>query len=161
MMVSAHARQLIDKLQLTPHPEGGFYREVYRSELLVHSDTVNELRAGMTDIYFLLSAGQVSRWHRVAHDELWNFYAGGPLLLRQLSPDLTQLCSSQLDPQIGQYKQLVPGGYWQAAESCGEYSLVGCTVAPGFDFSDFRLLKDLPEMAARIYAEYPELARFI
>ncbi len=155
------AQQLIDKLQLQPHPEGGFYREVYRSQLQVHSDEVNGLRAAMTDIYFLLAAGQVSRWHRVAHDEIWHFYAGAPLLLRQLSSDLTQQRCSILDPEVGHYKQLVSAHSWQAAESDGEYSLLGCTVAPGFDFSDFRLLKDLPELAARVHAEYPELARFL
>lgn len=160
-MVSAKAQQLIDSLRLQPHPEGGYYREVYRTELQVHSDAVNGLRAAMTDIYFLLPAGQLSRWHRVAHDELWNFYAGAPLRLHQFSQNLARHRTLQLDPSTGQYKQLVPGGAWQAAESSGEYSLLGCTVAPGFDFSDFRLLKDLPELVARINREYPELARFI
>ncbi len=160
-MISDQVQQLIDQLQLDPHPEGGFYREVYRSELQVHSDAVGGLRAGLTDIYYLLPAGQVSRWHRAAHDEIWNFYAGAPLRLHQLSADLRQQRSCQLDPQVLQFKQLVPGGAWQAAESTGAYSLLGCSVAPGFDFSDFRLLKDLPELAARVYAEYPELARFL
>ena len=154
-------QRLIEQLLLLPHPEGGYYRETYRSELQVHSDNVGALRPALTDIYFLLPAGQVSRWHRVRHDELWNFYAGAPLVLWQLSPDLAQLSCRRLDPRSGQFKLLVPAGCWQAAESTGDYSLVGCTVAPGFDFADFRLLRELPEIAARIYAEYPETAKFI
>jgi len=155
------AQQLIEKLQLVPHPEGGYYREVYRSPLPVHSERVGAVRAALTDIYFLLPAGQVSRWHRVAHDELWNFYAGAPLALLQLSADLQRLHRHQLDGATGNYKQLIPGGSWQAAESAGEYTLVGCSVAPGFDFSDFRLLRELPESAARIHAEYPDLVRLL
>ena len=155
------AQHLIERLSLQPHPEGGYYREVYRSELQVHSDAVGELRSAATDIYFLLSAGQVSRWHRVVHDELWNYYAGDPLTLHQFNPGFSQHSCRQLDPQIGQYKQVVPAGYWQAAESSGDYTLVGCTVTPGFDFADFRMLKDLPESAAKVYANYPELARLV
>jgi len=155
------AQQLIEKLHLVPHPEGGYFREVFRSSFQVHSAAVSGLRAGLTDIYFLLPGGQVSRWHRVAHDELWNFYQGAPLTLLQLSPDLQTLQRYQLDGATGNFKQLIPGGCWQAAESTGNYSLVGCTVAPGFDFADFRLLKDLPDAAARIYRESPELARFL
>jgi len=155
------AQQLIEILQLQPHPEGGYYREVYRSELSVHSAAVSDMRAAMTDIYFLLPAGQVSRWHRVAHDELWNFYEGAPLTLHQLSADLASYSRSQLDPQVAQYKQLVPANCWQAAESSGDYSLLGCSVAPGFEFSDFRLLKDLAEYAAKLYQDNTELARLI
>ncbi len=155
------AQQLIEKLKLQPHPEGGYYREVYRSELQVHSAAVGELRAAATDIYFLLPAGQLSRWHRVAHDELWNFYEGAPLSLHQLNPEFSEHLSRQLDPQIGQFKQLVPAGHWQAAETSGVYTLLGCTVFPGFDFADFRLLKDLPESAAKVFANYPEISRFI
>jgi len=155
------AQQLIEQLGLQPHPEGGYYREIYRSELQVLSSVVGDLRAALTDIYFLLPAGQVSRWHRVEHSELWNFYEGAPLQLHQLSPDFSACSSYRLDAETVTFKHLVPAKHWQAAESTGDYSLAGCTVAPGFDFSDFRMLKDLPELAARIHAEYPELARFV
>ena len=157
----SRALLLIDQLQLVPHPEGGFYREVYRSTLQVWSTAVKGERAGLTDIYFLLPAGQVSRWHRVAHDELWHFYEGAPLNLWQLRSNLQALQQDQLDGKTGQFKQLVPGGCWQAAESTGDYTLAGCTVAPGFDFSDFRMLRELPEIAARLYREYPEAGRFL
>lgn len=155
------AQQLIERLELQAHPEGGYYREVYRAGLQVHSAAVDELRPAVTDIYFLLPAGQISRWHRVAHDELWNFYEGSPLAIHQLSSDFLQHRCVQLDPQIEQFKQLVPAGDWQAAETGGDYTLVGCTVAPGFEFTDFRMLKNLPERAAKVYADYPELARFV
>ncbi len=155
------AQQLIEKLTLQPHPEGGYYREVYRADLQVQSTAVKGLRAGLTDIYFLLPAGQVSCWHRVVHDELWNFYEGAPLELLQMSPDLKRFERHRLDSATGCYKQLIPGGCWQAAETLGDYSLLGCTVAPGFDFKDFRMLNELPEIAARINAEYPDLARYI
>jgi predicted cupin superfamily sugar epimerase len=155
------AQQLIEILQLQAHPEGGFYREVYLSELQVHSTVVGELRAAATDIYFLLPAGQLSRWHRVAHDELWNFYEGAPLTIHQLSPDFSVRLRHQLDPQVGQFKQLVPAGHWQAAESSGDYTLVGCSVAPGFDFEDFCMLRNLPESAAKVFTKYPELSHFV
>ena len=155
------AQQLIELLQLQPHPEGGYYREVYRAELQVHSDVVGELRSAATDIYFLLSAGQLSRWHRVAHDELWNFYEGAPLALYQLSPDFSECRCHKLDPQVGQFKDLVPAAYWQAAESEGDYTILGCTVSPGFEFADLRMLKDLPDSAARVYADFPKLSRLV
>lgn len=155
------AQQLIEKLSLQPHPEGGYYREVYRSELQVHSAAVDNLRSAMTDIYFLLPAGQVSRWHRVAHDELWNFYEGAPLSLLQLSSDLLDLQQYCLDPNCARYKQMIPAGCWQAAKTQGDFTLVGCTVAPGFDFSDFRMLKDLPTRAAHVYQHYPDLTEFV
>ncbi|HKJ04331.1 MAG TPA: cupin domain-containing protein [Geopsychrobacteraceae bacterium] len=155
------AQQLIETLKLSPHPEGGYYREVYRSELLVHSAKVDQPRASITDIYFLLVADQVSRWHRVAHDELWNFYEGDELVIHQLSSDQQSYSHYRLDSQTATYKHLVPAGYWQSAETSGEYTLVGCTVAPGFDFDDFRMMKELPETAERVYADYPDLARFI
>jgi len=155
------AQQLIEQLQLLPHPEGGYFREVFRSELQVHSAAVNGVRSATTDIYFLLSEGQFSRWHRVAHDELWNFYEGAQLVMHQLSPDLESYKKSLLDQKVASFKQLVPGGFWQAAETTGAYTLVGCSVSPGFEFADFGMLKALPETVAKINANYPELARLI
>ena len=155
------AAELIAKLDLQPHPEGGYFKEVYRSQQQVPSGSVNAVRSALTQIYFLLTAGQVSLWHRVMHDEVWNFYAGAPLRLLQLTGDFSRFNDSYLDPDAGHYQQVVSAGHWQAAESTGAYSLVGCTVAPGFDFTDFRLLKDLPEVAARVYHDYPDLGRFV
>jgi uncharacterized protein len=129
------ATELIATLNLLPHPEGGYFREVYRSEATVIPDDGRPPRAALTTIYFLLPAGAYSRWHKVLSDEVWHFYEGAPLEL---------LCESQrwiLGP-VGPGQSpvhTVPAGAWQAARSRGVYTLVGCTVGPGFDFADFTL----------------------
>lgn len=133
-----------EDLGLVPHPEGGFYRETYRSAL------VQGGRAASTAIYFLLRAGDVSALHRIASDEVWHFYAGAPLRVVRLGhPDLLL----GLDFARGQEPQgVVTGGTWFGARSLGDWSLVGCTVAPGFDFADF-------EMGSRdaLVAAFPHL----
>jgi predicted cupin superfamily sugar epimerase len=129
------AADIIALLDLSPHPEGGHYRETFRDRRLVDGE-----RAASTAIYFLLAAGEVSRWHRVDAVEIWHWYAGAPLALSlgdmsvptvtHLGPDLTR----DERPQA-----IVPAGVWQAAESLGAWTLVGCTVAPGFSFAGFEL----------------------
>jgi predicted cupin superfamily sugar epimerase len=147
------AEELISLLDLEPHPEGGYYRETYRSSTSVASPSHGESRNAVTDIYFLLTNGQVSRFHRVCHDEIWHFYSGSPL--RLLVWDGAAVKETIIGEPAGPFKHVVVGGEWQAAESLGEYSLVGCTVAPGFDFADFQFLTDssdsgsLPESFAR------------
>jgi uncharacterized protein len=124
-----NADALIAQLTLQPHPEGGYFRETFR-------DASGDGRAASTAIYFLLKAGEASRWHRVDAAEAWHFYRGAPLELRIGKQTLI------LGPEIekGQQPQLiVPPGEWQAARSLGEYTLVGCTVAPGFEFSKFEM----------------------
>jgi uncharacterized protein len=135
------AQDLIKELRLEPHPEGGYFREVFRSPHKVQPlDDRRSARSALTTIYFLLAKGQHSRWHRVASDEAWHFYEGDPLevfwiegentvhqeLLGQGLPDSYPMC-------------VVPAGCWQAARPLGEYSLVGCSVAPGFEFEDFEM----------------------
>jgi predicted cupin superfamily sugar epimerase len=128
---------IIAQLKLHPHPEGGHFRETFRDcGPPPAGRDGNNGRAHSTAIYFLLKAGEVSRWHRVDAAEVWHFYRGAPLELRVgktvhiLGPEIEQ----------GQQPQLiVPAGEWQAARSFGEYTLVGCTVAPGFEFSKFEL----------------------
>ena len=125
------AAEIIRLLDLTPHPEGGHYRETFRDPRTIDG------RATSTAIYFLLAAGERSHWHRVDAVEVWHFHAGAPLALSMegqgvvvLGPDLA----------TGQRPQgVVPAGKWQAAESLGDWTLVGCTVAPGFDFAGFEL----------------------
>ena len=125
------ARRLIHQLKLKPHPEGGWYRESFRDG--------NPGRAHSTAIYFLLEAGEASRWHRVDAAEVWHFYKGAPLELRIGKG--TFILGDNIDeaqaPQI-----VVPPNAWQAARSLGEYTLVGCTVAPGFEFASFELAPD-------------------
>jgi predicted cupin superfamily sugar epimerase len=130
------AAQIIKLLNLRPHPEGGWYGETFRAE------AVDDRRPSSTAIYYLLEADQVSAWHRVDADEVWHHYAGAPLVLTLSPPDGVGAKSLHLgsDLMAGQRPQaVVPAGWWQAAESLGAFSLVGCTVAPGFDFAGFEL----------------------
>jgi uncharacterized protein len=144
------AVELIARLGLQPHPEGGRYREVHRSP-------------AATSIYFLLAAGETSRWHRVRSEEIWHFYEGAPLELFQLSPDGADLSRLVLGPFSEPQRPVhcVPGRHWQAACSLGEYTLVGCTVAPAFQFADFTLLRDRPDLAAAVRRNHPSAAQFV
>lgn len=158
------AAELIDRLHLLPHPEGGFYREMFRSlDRVQPLDGVRGSRAAATTILFLLVAGAHSRWHRVASDEVWHFYEGAPLELFVATPDLTSVERVVLGPALATDGPVftVPSSRWQAARPTGAFALVGCTVAPGFEFADFSFLRDEPAAWAelrRIDAELAALA---
>ncbi len=140
MIATARAADLIRKLDLRPHPEGGHYRETFRSAIVQPGP--RGLRAASTAIWFLLHAGQVSRWHRVLADECWHWYEGEPLDLLVCEQPGSAVVVWRLGP-VGddvRPQRVVPAGWWQAAMPVGVYALVGCTVAPGFDFADFTLL---------------------
>lgn len=131
------AEEIIDALCLAPHPEGGFFRETWRAE--------GAGRASGTAIYFLLLGGQINRWHCVDAAEIWHFYAGDPLLLRMSDTDQGPASQHLLGQDIvsGQRPQLtIPPGWWQRAQCTGAFSLVGCTVSPGFEFDHFQLAPD-------------------
>lgn len=126
---------IIRALGLEPHPEGGHFRETWRAPAPAGE------RAAGTAIYYLLQAGQVSRWHRVDADEMWHWYGGSPLAVT-LSPDGRTTESLRLGPDIsnGQRPQvLVPAHVWQTAQSLGSWTLAGCTVSPAFEFTGFEL----------------------
>lgn len=129
------AAAVIAALDLAPHPEGGHYREIWR-------DTPPDgARGAGTAIYFLLAAGEASHWHRVDAAEAWHWYAGAPLRL-SLSADGTARRQCLLGPDLAAGEvpfALVPLGHWQAAESLGDWTLVGCTVSPAFDFAGFEM----------------------
>jgi predicted cupin superfamily sugar epimerase len=150
--VSDRAAELIRALNLQPHPEGGFFRELYRSALSVRPADGRPERNAMTTIYFLLSAGAHSRWHRVRSDEVWHLFEGDPLELFVAPPSCDVVRRFVLGPALASDGpvQVVPAGSWQAARPVGRYALAGCTVAPGFDYADFTLLKDDPETLARL-----------
>ena len=134
-MTELTAEEMIAQLKLAPHPEGGWFRETFRDE------AGHEGRPHSTAILFLLKAGEVSHWHRVDAVELWHWYAGAPLLL-EVADSAGACQESMLGPDIlaGQHPQgLVPAGAWQSARSLGAWTLLGCTVAPGFDFAGFEL----------------------
>lgn len=152
-------QNLIDKYHLVPHPEGGYYAEFYRSKQTVRSASQNRDRRSVTHIYFLLPKGQVSIFHKVVHDEIWNFYEGDPL--RLLKYNGLRIQEDIFGAGCRNYVSIIEGGIYQAAESTGEYSLVGCTVAPGFEFEDFSFLRDDPEIKKAFLEKYPDYRKFI
>ena len=132
------AQQLIDTLALAPHPEGGWYRQVFKSEERVTRHADDAQRSALSSIYFLLVEGTSSAWHRVRSDEAWHFYEGEPLelLTREHEHDAPSI--ARLD--AGHRVHVVRAREWQAARPLGAYTLVGCTVGPGFDFADFEMI---------------------
>ena len=152
-------QNLIDKYNLAPHPEGGYYAVVYESKQAVMSPVVNKDRKAITHIYFLLPKGQVSLFHKVAHDEIWNFYEGDPVKLIKF--DGLSVEEDLIGSGCRDYVSIVEGGIYQAAESTGAYSLVGCSVAPGFEFEDFSLLRADLETKEKLLNEFPGYRKFV
>ena len=155
---------LIERLNLGKHPEGGYYRETYRSDVVFNAQAVSGGFSGhrccSTGIYFLLKNKEFSTFHRIKADELWHFYSGSCLIVHIIDPK-GNYQDIHLGPDMdkGQvFQALVPAGFWFAASLLTEnsYALVGCTTAPGFEFEDF-------EMAERssLIADYPHLADLI
>lgn len=151
--MTTQAHFYVNALQMQPHPEGGFYRETYRSSQLLNvaanpngalnGDATMVQRSVSTGIYFLLESGNFSAFHRIQSDEMWHFYAGQALEVLEIT-EAGALRVSRLGPQVAQgevFQHVVPARTWFASRVAagGEFSLVGCTVAPGFDFADFEL----------------------
>ncbi len=130
---SMNADQIIEKLALAPHPEGGHYRQTWVAE--------NDGRPSGTCIYFLLKAGERSHWHKVDATEIWLFHAGAPLILQLSATEEGPAQAHLLSPDLteGQPQLIVPENHWQSAETTGAYTLVSCTVSPGFQFEGFTL----------------------
>ena len=141
-MPELSAADVIRLLDLRPHPEGGHYRETFRDP---RRDA--DGRSLSTAIYFLLTAGERSHWHRIDAAEIWHWHAGAALALKIAGSDGVATVRLEADLAAGERPQaVVPAGAWQAAESLGAWTLVGCTVAPGFEFSSFEVApKDLVE----------------
>lgn len=160
-IILARVEELVQSLQLIPHPEGGFYREIWRGGQVYPVDGRGR-RAALTSIFYLLPAGAISRWHRVGSDELWHHYEGAPLELLLVPPDMLRLERLRLGP-LGVEQapvRCVPATWWQAARPLGAYTLVGCTVGPGFEFSDFELLSTRNEAADALCQALPDAAPF-
>lgn len=142
--------ELIRRFGLEPHPEGGYYSETYRADKFVRREGANGTndaegtRAASTAIYFLLANGAYSAWHRIRSDELWHFYAGSPIEIHSID-ERGVLSTRKLGHALARpgtvFQAVVPAGHWFAARCCdpSTYALVGCTVAPGFEFSEFEL----------------------
>jgi len=132
------ATDIIARLELKPHPEGGYYRETFRD-----SRADPQGRARSTAIYYLLGRGDRSQWHRIDAVEIWHYYSGAALTL-QIANDGCAPHTITLGPDVGAGERpqaIVPVGAWQTAETNGDWTLVGCTVAPGFEFASFELAK--------------------
>jgi predicted cupin superfamily sugar epimerase len=157
-MLISDAAFWIEKLGLEPHPEGGFYRQVYRAGEFVEAEALPDRfggrRAFSTSIYFLLRAGDVSRFHRLKSDEIWHYHDGRPLLLHILEREGEhRAIRLGKNSETGEaFQAVVPAGLWFGAEvdAFDGFSLVGCTLAPGFDFADFELARREP-----LLAEFP------
>jgi predicted cupin superfamily sugar epimerase len=133
-MSSPTAADIIRLLDLKPHPEGGHYRETFRDARTIDG------RAASTSIYFLLKRGERSHWHRVDAVEVWHFYAGSPLALSVVDGAKEEIIRLGNDFAADEVPQVtVPARAWQAAETLGDWTLCGCTVAPGFEFDGFEL----------------------
>lgn len=157
------ADYFIKHLNLQPHPEGGFFKETYRSAGLIPSQSLPGFdgeRSYSTAIYFLLEQGNFSAFHRIKSDECWHFYEGGSLLIHVIDNKGNYSCirlGKKMDEgEVFQF--VVPAGYWFASEPTAEteFVLVGCTVAPGFDFADFEMANE-----KNLSEEYPQHAPLI
>ncbi|MBS0584286.1 MAG: cupin domain-containing protein [Proteobacteria bacterium] len=158
----ARAAELIETLRLEAHPEGGRYRRVYTSTTqLFHNGA---MRPAMTAIHYLLCAGEISRWHRIDADEIWQHHEGDPIELMLFDAATGAFerrrlgrseAATDTRPLVG-----VPAGVWQAARPLGDYALVGCSVAPGFDFAGFALLDGDAEASGALAQAAPHTLRY-
>ena len=162
-MCTATVQELIKRLELVRHPEGGWFRETYRSSETVPARALPERFGGdrpfSTAIYYLLESGDISVLHRIKSDEVWHFYAGSALQIHCLWPDGSyQELRLGTNPAAGeQFQVVVPAGCWFGAELAPEgFALVGCTVAPGFVFADFEMAQ-----AGHLCDRYPQHAELI
>lgn len=144
---------------LLEHPEGGRYLEIYRSAKTFSTD--NKTRAALTHIYFSLESHEFSRFHRVSNDEVWNLYQGEGLYLYQWDGQSSSLESIELSAKSMNFCHVIPAGYWQAAVPLKNRVLVGCSVAPGFEFEDFELIDSAPDIAETLRRLNPELSRLL
>jgi uncharacterized protein len=164
--MSERAAELIAALKLQPHPEGGHYREIFRSPHAIRpadSNDVRPTRSALTSIDFLLRQGEFSAWHRVASDEVWHLLEGGPLRLWVMPPACDRIEAITLAPvgAAGTPRHVVPAGAWQAAEPLGAFAYCAATVAPGFEFADFSFLRDVPADCARLQSLDVALTRLL
>lgn len=136
------SEELIELLNLEPHPEGGYFKEVFRSPNNVQPQDDRPLRSALTVIYFLLQEGDTSKWHRVRSDEAWHFLEGDPLQLYMMDDKMEAIAQKTLYTPTKDHNavEVVPANTWQAAECTGNYALVSCSVGPGFDFEDFEMM---------------------
>ena len=164
-MSSITASRLVEKFGLLPHPEGGYYKETYRSPEIITSAALPARFTGdrnfSTAIYFLLEAGNFSAFHKIRSDECWHFYSGDQLLVHiiHLTGELETVMLGNNFERGECFQQVVPAGCWFASEPApgSAYCFTGCTVAPGFDFTDFELAK--ATQLAELYPQHESIIR--
>jgi predicted cupin superfamily sugar epimerase len=157
------AEDIVQHYQLSPHPEGGFYKQTYCSETMIAAGALPKIFKGdrpvSTAIYFLVLKGNFSAFHRLCSDEVWHFYAGGCLHIHIIHTDgryeWLRLGNNPLNGEV--FQAVVPAGCWFACETETGYSFTGCTMAPGFDFADFELA--VAENLAAIYPAHTALIK--
>ncbi|MFA0810238.1 cupin domain-containing protein [Microbulbifer epialgicus] len=147
-------------VNLIEHPEGGKFLEVFRSNATVTNKNGQE-RSALTHIYFSLGRGEISRFHKVQSDEVWSLYQGSGLYLYTWDGLDKEVKRTELSAQCNTYCDVVPAGVWQAAEPIGESVLVGCSVGPGFDFSDFEMIDPRSDAAKKLRGIDSNFIKFI
>jgi uncharacterized protein len=156
-------QSLVQVYKLSPHPEGGYFKENYRSVGLIPGNVLPATFGGernySTAIYFLLEKGDFSAFHKISSDEVWNFYAGDPLHVFVIHPDgsleVIKLGNNIVEEET--FQAVVPSGCWFASVPTGPFSFVGCTVAPGFDFNDFEMAN--AEILVKEYPQHEQIIR--
>ncbi len=153
--------KIIKKLNLSKHDEGGYFCQTYKSDLIVQPDRESYARSSATHIYYYLSSGMHSRFHKVKHDEIWNLYDGEGVKLYIYDDKVNKVREIILSKQNFNFHFVVPSNLWQAAEPIGDYVLVGCTVTPGWELEDEEYLSDHPEVTGKLGKLRPGLKRLI
>jgi len=157
--MNKRAQHLIASLELDPHPEGGYYREIIR---VVGPGTAGGKAVLYTDIYYLITNESFSRFHRIGQDEIWNFHEGSTVCIYDLHPRDFRLTTHRLGESRPEwYKARIPGKHWQAAVPREGYALLSCTVIPGFDFREFSLLKHSPREVEKLARRHPDLTGYL
>ena len=150
---------VIKPVNLEDHPEGGKFLQVFKSQAAVTRED-GETRSALTHIYYILRRGEVSRFHRVQSDEVWNLYTGKGLWLYLWEGGIKPPERIELSAESNTFCHVVPAGVWQAAEPIGEKVLVGCSVGPGFEYADFELIESEPGLSDIIRVHHPDYTRF-
>ena len=153
--------KIIETLNLSKHPEGGYFRQTYRSDFIVQPQKGSYTRSCATHIYYFLQRGMYSKFHKVKHDEIWNLYAGEGVKLHVYDDKNNKADEIILSKQNFDFHSVVRGNLWQAAEPIGDYVLVGCTVAPGWELEDEAYLSDHQEIIDQLVKLRPDLKRLI
>lgn len=153
--------KIIEKLDLEQHPEGGYFRQTYKSNFIVQPQKQSYTRSCATHIYYYLQSGMYSKFHKVKHDEIWNLYDGEGVKLHIYDSENNRFGEKIMSKRDLDFHTVVRGNLWQAAEPIGDYVLVGCTVAPGWELEDEEYLCDHFEIVDKLTNLRPDLKRLV